>query len=246
MPAIKGSARKFIFSFLVLALVACALIPMGCAGTKVSEGPATVHWIELSEVQNARDLGGWTMRDGSKVPYVRVFRTGKLSKASDEDLAALRKLGIRTSIDLRTRIELTASGKDPSGPNGIPASINVPMLGVVSAAGYRDIVKNQKPALARVFTALASGATYPVIVHCAGGKDRTGIVSALLLDLLGVSRPQIIQDYMLSEDTGEVDQAWIKAALAEVDAEGGIEKYLTGIGIDPSMQSAIKKEIIGR
>lgn len=221
-------------------------MPLGCGGAAVKEKTASVHWIELEKIQNARDLGGWTMADGSKVPYGRVFRTGKLSKASDEDLAALRKLGIRTSIDLRTRLELTTSGKDPSGPTGIPASINVPMIGVVSAAGYRDIIKNQKPALARVFTALAKGATYPVIVHCAGGKDRTGIVSALLLDLLGVSRPQIIQDYMLSEDTGAVDPAWIKAALAEVDAEGGINKYLTGIGIGPSMQSAIKKEILGR
>ena len=168
-----------------------------------------------------------------------------LANATKDDLEALRKLGIQTSIDLRTTAEVNKFGKDPVGPQGLSRTINAPITGKASEAGYRDSIKNQKASTAIAFHALADGSTYPVIIHCMVGKDRTGIVSALLLELLGVPRQQIVEDYLLSSSVGEVNEDWIDAALKEVDAAGGINKYLSGIGIDASMQNAIKKHVLG-
>jgi protein-tyrosine phosphatase len=232
----------------VLALVLSLLIltPLvGCGTTTVRQPPASVHTVKFTNIKNARDLGGWTLADGTKVPYGRVFRSGRLSNASQADLAKLRSLGVRTSIDLRTTAEAIASGKDPGGTQGLSHTTNAPMIGVNSEAGYQDMVKNQKAALAIAFRALADNSSYPVIIHCTAGKDRTGVVSALLLELLGVPRQQIVDDYLLSSGTGAVDQDWIQAALNEVDAEGGISKYLSGIGISQSMQNSIRKSILG-
>jgi hypothetical protein len=243
---ITRTGRNRAFSLVALLLVLAVALPLaGCGTTAVRQPATSVHWVELEKVANARDLGGWTLQDGTKIPYGRVFRSGKLSKASAADLATLRKLGIRTSIDLRSEAEVLIDGKDPVGAGGLSGTTSAPMAGVSSEDGYRDLVKNDKASIAKAFSALADGNSYPVIIHCTAGKDRTGVVIALLLELLGVSRKQIVDEYLLSSSSGAVNADWLDAALNEVDAAGGINKYLAGIGIDPSMQSAIMKEILG-
>ncbi|HEY5494227.1 MAG TPA: tyrosine-protein phosphatase [Candidatus Anoxymicrobiaceae bacterium] len=238
--------RRWVLSLVVLALAAAVLTPLaGCGTTTVRQTPASVHWVKLESVKNARDLGDWTLDDGSKIPYGRVFRSGKLSSATAADVAKLRSLGIRTSIDLRSKAEALISGKDPGAEQGFSGTTSAPMVGVASADGYKDIVNNQKSSIATAFRALADSSSYPVIIHCTAGKDRTGVVSALLLELLGVPRKQIVEEYLLSATTGSVSADWLEAALSEVDAAGGINKYLAGLGIDSSMQNAIKKNILG-
>ena len=242
-----GTRQRWASGLLALALMVLVLAPLvGCGTTAVWQPPASVHLIKLANVKNSRDLGGWTLADGTKIPYGRVFRSGRISNASQADLAKLRSLGVRTSIDLRTTAEGIASGKDPVSAQGLASTTNAPMVGVASEAGYKHIVKNQKAAVAIAFRALADPSSYPVIIHCTAGKDRTGVVSALLLKLLGVPRKQIVDEYLLSAGTGAVDADWIEAALTEVDAEGGINKYLSSIGINSSMQNAIKKAILGQ
>ena len=184
--------RRWVLSLVVLALAAAVLTPLaGCGTTTVRQTPASVHWVKLESVKNARDLGDWTLDDGSKIPYGRVFRSGKLSSATAADVAKLRSLGIRTSIDLRSKAEALISGKDPGAEQGFSGTTSAPMVGVASADGYKDIVNNQKSSIATAFRALADSSSYPVIIHCTAGKDRTGVVSALLLELLGVPRKQI-------------------------------------------------------
>ena len=242
----KRSLRRWevgLVAFVVLAAVLAGFA--GCGTTTVQKSPASVHWVKLENVANARDLGGWTLAGGTKVPYGRVFRSGKLSTATAADLVAIRDLGIRTSIDLRSAAEIRISGRDLGGPLGLATTISAPMTGINSADGYRNMIDNQKSSIATAFRALADGSKYPFIIHCTAGKDRTGVVSSLLLDLLGVSRQQIVDDYLLSADTGAVDPLWLEAALIEVDTAGGISKYLTSIGIDSAMQKAIKKNVLG-
>jgi protein-tyrosine phosphatase len=242
-------SRRWAPVLVAVALVALLLPLAGGCGTATSpavKSPSSVHWVELDGVSNARDLGGWTLQDGSKIPYGRVFRSGKLSEATPEDLAKIKSLGIHTSIDLRSQPEVKVGGQDPVGAQGLSSTVSAPMLIVPSAVGYRNLVADQKPAIATAFKALADPADYPVIIHCSAGKDRTGIVSALLLELLGVPRKQVVSEYMLSASSGAVNEKWINAALDEVDAQGGIQKYMTGIGISPSMQAAIKKNVLGK
>ena len=239
-------ARSWLLGLIVMAMACAVLVPLvGCGTTTVRQSPATVHWVKLQGVKNARDLGGWTLADGSKVPYGRVYRSGRLSGATEADLAKMRALGIRTSIDLRGNAETLIGGKDPSGAKGLSGTTSAPMRGVASAGGYKDIIDNQKASVATAFRALAKSSTYPVIIHCTAGKDRTGVVTALLLDLLGVPRQQIVEDYLLSSNTGSVSADWLQAALDEVDAAGGINKYLSGIGINTATQNAIKKNVLG-
>jgi protein-tyrosine phosphatase len=240
------TSRRWIYSLVAFALILAVLLPLvGCGSTAVKPAPASVHVIKLTNVKNMRDLGGWTLKDGAKIPYGRVYRSGKLSSATPADLAKLHSLGIKTSIDLRSSAEIITSGKDPGPAQGFSATISAPMNGIASASGYKDIINNQKASLAKAFRALADSSTYPVDIHCTAGKDRTGVVSALLLDLLGVPRQEIVEDYLLSSNSGLVNADWIKSALNEVDAAGGIEKYLAGIGINSSTQNAIKKQILG-
>lgn len=240
------TSRRWTISLVAFALILTVLVPLvGCGTTAVKPAPANVRVIKLTNVKNMRDLGGWTLKDGTKIPYGRVYRSGKLSSANPADLAKLHSLGIKTSIDLRGSAEVITSGKDPGPAQGFSDTISAPMNGIASPSGYKDIIKNQKASVATAFLALAKGSTYPVIIHCSAGKDRTGVVSALLLDLLGVPRQQIVEDYLLSSNSGLVNADWIKSALSEVDAAGGIKKYLAGIGINSSMQNAIKKQVMG-
>jgi protein-tyrosine phosphatase len=238
--------RRWFFGLIALTLALAAITPVvGCGSTAVQPKAANVHWVKLENVANARDLGGWTLADGTRVPYGRVFRSGKLSNATAADLVAMRDLGIRASIDLRSTAEVRIGGRDPGGPLGLATTVSAPMAGIASEDGYRNMIDKQKSSIATAFRALADGSKYSFIIHCTAGKDRTGVMSALLLDLLGVSRPQIVDDYLLSTDTGAADPLWLEAALGEVDAAGGINKYLAGLGIDSSMQNAIKKNVLG-
>lgn len=246
IASMKSVSHRWIFSLVVLALALAVLVPqMGCGSTTVRQSLPSVHWVKLEGVKNARDLGGWTLADGTKIPYGRVYRSGRLSSVTAADLAKMRSLGIRTSIDLRGTSEALISGKDPGGAQGLSGTTSAPMVGVASAGGYKDIIDNQKSSVATAFRALAKSSSYPLIIHCTAGKDRTGVVSALLLELPGVPRQQIVQEYLLSSNSGSVSADWLEAALNEVDAAGGINKYLSGIGIDSSMQNAIKKNVLG-
>ena len=243
----KRFSRTVILSLVLLALTTSLLaLASGCGTTPApTSGVHKVEIIDFQKIVNARSLGGWTLSDGTEIPYGRVFRSGMLAPASPSDLAELRKLGVRTSIDFSSAEEVAKYGKDPVGPQALSRVISAPMIGQMTAAGYADVVKTQKPSMATTFRALAQGSTYPVDIHCTGGKDRTGIVTALLFDLLGVPQRQIVEDYLLSASSAEVQTDWIDAALNEVTNEGGINKYLAGIGIDQTMQNAIKKKILG-
>ncbi|MHB8894722.1 MAG: tyrosine-protein phosphatase [Candidatus Geothermincolia bacterium] len=229
----------------VAVLVAVLALACGCGSPAVRQKTSSVHWLELERVKNARDLGGWKLKDGTVVPYGRVFRTGRISEASPGDVNTLRRLGLRTTIDLRTDEEIRKNGTDETAVGGFARTVRVPMKAAASAEGYADIVGSQKSAVAAVFRTLADGSAYPFLFHCNAGKDRTGVVSALLLELLGVPRQEIVEDYLLSADAGlKVDEEWLDAVFRAVDAAGGIQNYLSGIGIDASMQNAIRQAVL--
>ncbi|MFN0029761.1 MAG: tyrosine-protein phosphatase [Acidimicrobiales bacterium] len=172
----------------------------------------------LAGPSNFRDLGGYRSADGRTVRWGRVYRSDAL-RLTDDDVAVLRdRIGLRTIIDLRTAWEfgnLEGGGKahyvqrlNQVGAERfhIPIVDETRMRRQVSeerppgAKGYGKMLERGATALGEAFTLIANPELHPLVFHCAAGKDRTGILAALLLGILGVDDDTIIEDYALSQD----------------------------------------------
>ena len=175
--------------------------------------------INLQGCKNFGDLGGYNTRNGRRVRTGRLFRSAGLSELTEEDLTTLNDLGILAVCDLRRDSEQRRSPSrwaadsatrfhhipvfpdTPGGraleraavENNVEASRNI-MLGL-----YRRMIADEQSLaqIRRIFHLLADNET-PLLVHCSGGKDRTGVACALILALLGVEQEVIMEDYMLS------------------------------------------------
>lgn len=166
---------------------------------------------------NFRDLGGYRTRDGRELKWGRVFRTGVLSYFTPGDNERLSQLGVRAICDLRRAEERKheptrwpdantqhLSWDDGSAPPTI-RSIATKQSHSYTAAGMRGAMIElycalpawMAPRLRGIFTRIAQG-DVPLLVHCAAGKDRTGIAIALLLAALDVPHETIIEDYLLT------------------------------------------------
>jgi protein-tyrosine phosphatase len=167
---------------------------------------------------NLRDIGGYPAGD-RRVRWGRVYRSGLTHAITSEGLATLAgELGIRTIIDLRTPAERRA-GLLALGESGI-RDIHVSLLdgdevaeavqiervmamfaGTYDwAASYVEMVEARPAMLRLVFEALAEPGALPAVVHCSGGRDRTGVTIGLLLAVLGVAPETIAEDYALTGD----------------------------------------------
>ena len=195
-----------------------SVAPSGGHGSGAgSAGPgATIageRRIGLNGPVNFRDLGGYRGRDGRTVRWGRVFRSDALL-LDDRDIEEFAGLGIRTVYDLRSEMERTAV------PNRLPqdAAPEVMVLPLVSEEPgsnpvnrldftdgesfleqlYLHILERSAANFGRILTGLSREAELPAVFHCAAGKDRTGMVAAVLLSVLGVSMEDILDDYELT------------------------------------------------
>jgi len=184
-----------------------------------TEPPGVRHY-PLIGADNFRDVGGYTTSDGRTVAWGRLFRSGHLGHLTPADLAAIGRLGIRLVCDLRAESERQdVESRFPSGTDVkvLPLPVDVPalepglvrrrLLGRDFAAGalaetvlgaYRAYVTDFVPAFAGVLRALAEPHHVPALIHCNGGKDRTGFAASLVLLTLGVPRTTIVEDYLLT------------------------------------------------
>ncbi|MDR1629763.1 MAG: tyrosine-protein phosphatase [Oscillospiraceae bacterium] len=166
--------------------------------------------IAMKGCPNFRDLGGFYGHGGKITKQNRVFRSDCLSKLTDEDIALFKQLGIRFVIDLRSAHETESSEyplhvHEDIGYESLPLSddLNPENLFDVIPKDiselYRKIVDDFGTPLTRVFELIAEHAQLGgVVFHCTAGKDRTGVVAALLLLLNGVVDGDIIADYAQS------------------------------------------------
>lgn len=176
-----------------------------------TEAVAGERQLALEGCFNFRDLGGYHTSDRRRVRWRRLFRADSLSRLTEADFEQLGAMGLRTVVDLRTPEEVAERGRVEWPVPGLTYH-HLPMLDVLPprdeyvewsdpafvAQRYGHMLATGGPAVAEVLGVLADADTHPAVIHCAAGKDRTGIISALVLGLLGVTDADIVADYVLS------------------------------------------------
>ena len=171
---------------------------------------------------NFRDIGGYATADGQTVRWGQVYRAGVLTYFTAADHGPLQRLGVRTICDLRRDEERHREpGRWPdaaanslfwSDDENMPTVRGFAAKRPNTAAGmrealidvYRALPAWMGPRIRGLFESVAAGRA-PVVVHCAAGKDRTGVAIAVLLSALGVARPAILEDYLLTNEAGNFE-----------------------------------------
>ena len=222
--------------------------------------------LQWDGCSNVRDLGGLRTRDGV-TRRGAIVRGDALDRLSAAGWAALDDHGVRTVIDLRN--------DDEVGPDAAPrppglTTLHLPLDGVEDTAFWRDwhgrpefgtpiyyrpFLDRFPERTAAVVTAVARAQHGGVAIHCGIGRDRTGLITILLLTLAGVGTGDITADYELSEDRvpfgrvgtfyeerGLTPAAVITAMLAELDVEG----YLRAAGVSDDDLGAIRARLLSR
>lgn len=214
--------------------------------------------IPLNHMMNLRDLGGYAAGDGRTTQFGRLLRGDAPCNLSEEELRYLTELGVRTAIDLRSYEETQqrpCSLKDQTGItyHNIPFSVGnrSPKTREEVPRIYWEIAEDF-PAMSEIMQVMANSET-AVLFFCTAGKDRTGVVAAILLLLAGVDRSNILADYQVSYTyirsmirellqkeparpsfTGRSDMEYMDVFLDRFESSfGTAEAYLQKIGLTP-------------
>ncbi|WP_194814930.1 tyrosine-protein phosphatase [Nocardia sp. XZ_19_385] len=167
--------------------------------------------IEFDRLHNFRDLGGYRSADGRTVAWGLLYRSDSLGKLRDNDWDRFLELGVDTVIDLRYPWEIDARGRIPQPERFRYANCSIEHRPYDQADIDPDIdpwryladrfaeVATDGVAEIRETLELIATAAGPAVFHCASGKDRTGLIAALLLSILEISEDQILADFALTE-----------------------------------------------
>jgi protein-tyrosine phosphatase len=230
---------------------------------------------------NFRDIGGYETADGRRVRWGAVFRSDTLHRLTAADRERALALGVRTVIDLRSAGELERTGgfrrADEVTFHHLPLEEEIPgdpphpeTPAPPPGEMYVEIATAGRTAAARVLRVIAEG-EHAVVFHCASGKDRTGIIAALLLSALGVPDATIVADYHLTERSLGPAMAWAevnepqwaelvasfppwmrRAPTATMHAfldmlrerHGSIEGYLADAGLEAEVLEALRARLL--
>jgi protein-tyrosine phosphatase len=167
--------------------------------------------VRFERLHNVRDLGGLPAGGGRQVAPGRLYRADSLSSLTGADWERFRSLGVRTVIDLRYPWEIEEAGRVPPADGLDFYNLSIEHKAYDQAAidedvepsrffadRYAEVATDGVGELRRVLELIASDASLPLAFHCKSGKDRTGIVAALTLSLLGVARDDVIDDFGMS------------------------------------------------
>ncbi|HET9062195.1 MAG TPA: tyrosine-protein phosphatase [Candidatus Binatia bacterium] len=196
--------------------------------------------VALSAAFNVRDLGGLPAGDGWRVRRGRAYRADALHRLTPPDRAVMAGLGIRRVFDLRSEAELARDGIGEFAGR-VAEHVHVPLVRVSLSPfdpdidwktvnlrdRYLEMLHEGGAAIRAVFSALAADTFDAVVFHCSGGKDRTGVVAALVLRSLGVPDATIVEDYSLSEVNLAEAVREYRAQLEEAGLDSSAIAYLT-------------------
>jgi hypothetical protein len=165
--------------------------------------------IALEGALNCRDLGGQPTTDGRTTRSGVLLRSDSLRRLTARDVTTLLGLGVATNVDLQSEEEIAYFGRGllerapitwiPVHESALrPRGERPEGRGDVLAARYREYLAEAPGAFTRAVTALAQPGHLPAVINCFFGKDRTGVLCALVLDSVGVTRDAIIADYAAS------------------------------------------------
>lgn len=218
-----------------------ALCGFACAPQIVSPEPDVVNTCAGAlfkfDVLAARDVGAV-----QPLACGRVLR-GPWLNLADTGCAEFQQRAIGTIIDLRTPGELVAAPDATCTQSAHTVLAPLPIPYNVNATDYL-MVLNTDASMKPIFQTLAGDATGPIYIHCTYGRDRTGIVIALLLRLLGVSREDVLAEYQRTAAAGLATfPDALTAVLDELDNTGGAEAHVARLGLDPAAIARVRARL---
>jgi protein-tyrosine phosphatase len=242
-----------------------------------TSGTGSGRLVELSGACNFRDLGGYPTADGRQTAWRRVFRADGLTNLTDDDLGVLDEIGVVSVIDLRTDLETQTRGRFPVHVNHVtyhhlpltetlPGEEQAPQWHdpTFVSARYVQMLADGASSVTAAVRLLADTSNLPAVFHCSVGKDRTGVLAAVVLGLLGVPDEVIVEDYALSAAAMvrilerlerefpeaeeviaryrpvilSVDPASIRGLLHAVNAEhGSFAGLSSSLGVEPEVEA---------
>lgn len=222
----------------------------------------------LENIENCRDLGGYPSKYGC-TKFGRFFRGGTVDRPTENDIKTLRELNVTTVIDLRGDFEFNNRPNDMERLTDNAIHVSLYEMNVAEARNikttitkvYEYIVDNYKENIYKALKAVADAPDGAVFYHCFLGKDRTGILSMLLLTLAGVGEDDIVADYQLTYTYLEnymnthADTLWdtdpemhyslpqtMRSLLSYIKNKyGSVEDYIRRIGISDDDMIKIRK-----
>jgi protein-tyrosine phosphatase len=235
--------------------------------------------IKLKSILNFRDVGGIPLENGRVMKPGIIYRSANPDRITRSDAEKIKNLGIRTIIDLRGEHEIRKNRVKIDGAETIPMPLDFELktrerlmpyirkkgsedkIAEISNDLYIDIVDASAPVLKNVLEVILTPSKTPVLIHCQAGKDRTGVISALIQYLLGAERQTIAGHYMESNDelipyfkkmllirkilslgffpskmilyAITLRQQNIESVIERIESRhGGVESYLSSAGFD--------------
>ncbi len=225
--------------------------------------------IPLEGVDNFRDFGDYPAAGGRRLKRGTLYRSASHSRATDADLEALATLELAVVVDLRRRGEREREpSRRPPGFTGVViandddrdedswrAHMASGQLSVDSFRAYLTDYYRKAPfderhidLFSRYFQALA-GSEGPVLIHCAAGKDRTGILAALTHHVAGVHPDDIAADYLLTNDPQRMARRLPQVSQAIHEISGLVPDdaaVMTVMGVDTLYLDTAFAEIADR
>jgi protein-tyrosine phosphatase len=178
-----------------------------------------VRHVPFTGLHNVRDLGGYPGEGGRPVRWRTLYRADSLGRLAGEDLERFAGLGVRTVIDLRYPWEVERDGRVPGDVEYHNLSVehrpyDQAALGPDVAPGpylaerYAEVADDGAAELSAALRVIAASPA-PIVFHCTSGKDRTGLLAALVLTLVGVPEQDVVADFALTgRATGRLRADW--------------------------------------